>query len=855
MKLIRLWLALLLVLGLAACSTLGTPHTQTKTPQVTIDPSRSFVEGQLIVGYRQGVDPAKLAAQLGATVQTDWPQLHAALLDLPTGLAVAKAEATAQRLRGLRYAEPNRVVWNEPVSAQLEPASLEAAGLEALGLEPAQLGITLDPEFDKQWMHRQLKTQAAWALGATGKNIRIGIHDEFVDHRHPDLVDNVFYPGYDGFNKTLIEPTTPHDGVGTHGTAVAGTAAAVGGNGIGGLGTAYAADIVPLVINDPVSGGLLTNAIVNSAIFAVLGPDGKPGGDDRAPGTDPMSGPYVHIVNMSWGGDYYDQITKDAMDYMLESGIVLVTSAGNTPTTGFSEPSWLPGLISVAATTPRGIRTDFSNRGRHIDVAAPGENIWTTYTRNCVLDTPDFSSCDPANPEVTYTFISGTSFSSPATAGVAALLLDASADRAADGTITKINLGAAQVRRILETTTQQGGKYDEDLGFGIVDAEAAVKMAQDKSQTPPAGSTLVVNARLKSDENVAVPTVGLTLVPVTVVADAPTEYAQTSNGLLGVPEGTGLFQQVDSGTYQLLASGPHTATTGIPAVTSQMDVTLAPGATQTVTLSLDVKTFVDPFEPNNTVAAATPVQVGTTSRASLYKKGAATDIDLYALNVVAGKTYRANTETVAGAFDTFLKVYAADGTTVLAQNDDNQDFSTDSLVDFTAPSTGTVYVEVSEVSGSNSPFNLYELDIATVIGNETEPNGSATVSGTTISDVDFTAAQKIALGSALNAAIGPTATDTDIFAVDLTAGTTVVADVETTASGAPDTIMGLYDAAGTLVAFNDDYTGRESRVSYTAAQSGTFYVVVASWNAPNPDDGTTGPYGFIVTKHNNPPTE
>ncbi len=847
MKSTRLLAAFLLTLGLAACTTtLAPPRNQPGTPHVTIDPSGSFVLGQLIIGYQEGVDPAKVAAKLGASVNTDWPQIHAALLDLPAGLLVLKAEATAERLRGLRYAQPNRVIWQKPAPSR-----------DAAGLEPAQLDITLDPDYDKQWMHRQLNSRAAWELGATGAGIRIGIHDSFIDHRHPDLADNIFYPGYDGFSNTPIEEDTPHNGVGDHGTAVAGTAAAVGGNDIGGLGVAYEADIVPLAIDDPETGGLLSSAIVNSAIFAILGPDGAPGGEDRAPGTDAMTGPYVHIVNMSWGSDGYSQLVKDTMDLMLAYGITLVTSAGNTPTAGMSSPSWYPGLINVSATTPRGVRTIFSNRGRHIDVAAPGENIWTTYTRNCVFNTPDFSSCEEDNPEVNYIFIAGTSFSSPATAGVAALILDATAQRDGNGAITDITLDAAQVRQILTATAAQAGSeaFNEDLGFGIVNAEAAVQMALDSSQTPQAGGTLLVYAGLASDENVGVPRVGLTLIPLEVAEDTATEYAQTTDGLLVIPQGIGLFEQINPGTYRLLASGPHTATTGIEASTTEMEVTVTPGGVTEVQVLLEVAVFEDPFEPNDEVGAAAAIELGTTSRGSLYNPDAESDIDLYELEVEAGTTYRVNTETIAGSFDAFLRVYAANGTTVIAENDNNQDASLDALVEFEASSTGTVYVEVTEVSGSDSPFNLYELDVAPVIADEEEPNGSAEVAGTTIFSVDFTDAQSIPLGSALNAEIGPEATDADIFEVDLSAGATVVADVETLANGSPDTMLGLYDAAGTLVAFNDDFTGRESRVSYTAQASGLFYVVVVSWNAPDPDAGTTGPYGLMVTEHANPPTE
>ena len=710
---VKLGAATLLTLALAACSLEATPEAQPKVnrPDVTLNADKNLVEGQLIIGYQEGVSAGDLAAKLGATVQTDWPQLNAALLNLPANLPVAKAQASAARLKGLRYAEPNRVVWHEPAGG----------GLNTTGLSTQQALDINDPEYDKQWMHRQMNSEAAWDQGVSGAGVRIGIHDEFMDHRHPDLVDNMFYPGYDGFSDTLIQPDTPFDGQGEHGTWVAGTAAGVG-NSIGGRGTAYGASLVPLSISDPETGGLLLNAIVNAAIFAAIGPDGQLGGDDHAPGTDPETGPYVHIVNMSWGSSGYDQIVKDTMDFMLASGIVLVTSAGNTPTKGFAEPAWHPGLITVAATLPTDKRTEFSNRGLHLDVAAPGADIWTTASRPCAFATPDYSSCDPESPEVSYAFVSGTSFSSPATAGTAALILEASAERDDEGNITQV-LDAAQVRQILEESAQRPAGYDfNDLGYGIVDSAAAVKRAVEVrrgQRNVKAGGTLVVRSTLEGNENVNVPKVGLTLIPLDSDKGS-IEYTQTSDGRLVIPSGTGLFQQIDPGNYLLQASGPHTATTGLEAITAEAQVDVQPGETTTVNFSLDVDTFDDPFEPNNTVEDAAEIaEVGVTVRASLYDPEADSDVDVYALQVEEGTPYRVNLETIAGTFDTFLRVLAADGS-VIVENDNNQDatLGTDSLVDFTAPATGTVYVEVTEISGAqgapdtNSPFNLYDMDVA-----------------------------------------------------------------------------------------------------------------------------------------------
>lgn len=821
---------------------------------------RGFVAGELIVGYQEGASAAALAAKLGGTVRADWPQIEAALIVLPDGLPVLKAQATARRLPGLRYAEPNYV------HRLKDPKG--AGSVNATSLSPSQLGVT-DSDFDVQWMHRQMNSEGAWDQGVSGEGVRIGIHDDFIDHRHPDLVGNMFYPGFDGFKASQllaeggsldsaftdaqITPETPHDGIASHGSSVAGTAAAVA-NDIGGLGTAYGASIVPLAINEPEDGALVDAAIVYSAIFAVLGPDLAPGGDDRAPGTDPETGPYVHIVNMSWGSDFYSQVVKDTMDFMLASGIVLVTSAGNTPTEGPSFPAWNPGLINVAATLPTGERTSFSNRGSHLDVAAPGENIWVPTTRGCIYATPDGSSCSPDAPEVAYTYINGTSFSSPAAAGTAALVLEASAERDEGGNITGV-LSAAQVTRILrETASQPAGYSFSDLGAGIVDSEAAVARALEHATDPVEdGGSLVVDAVLASDPDVRIPSVGLTLLPDD--EDAAAEFTQTSDGALLVPLGLGLFQEMPAGSYTLQASGPYSSLFGGEAATAETDVDIGPGDTTAVQLELDVDTFDDPFEPNNAPDEAAELQTDAlTLRASLYDPGAESDTDVYALPVTAGD-YRVNYEAISGAADAALTVYAEDGS-VLAENDDNQSFSTDPLAEFAAPEDGLVYVEVTEVGGaegSNSPFALYNLDVAPVIGDETEPNGSAEVVGTVISNVDVTDAQNVPLGSALNAELSEG--DADIFALEVGAGETLVADVETVESGEPDTLVGIYNEAGEQVAFNDDANGRESRAFYTSEDAGTYYVVVVAWDAINPDNATTGPYGLMLTSYLNPPTD
>lgn len=85
------------------------------------------------------------------------------------------------------------------------------------------------------------------------------------------------------------------------------------------------------------------------------------------------------------------------------------------------------------------------------------------------------------------------------------------------------------------------------------------------------------------------------------------------------------------------------------------------------------------------------------------------------------------------------------------------------------------------------------------------------------------------LGNTLDAPISiDPLSDADIFAVTLTAGTTVVIDTEVVSGGFPDTMISLYNAAGDQVAFNDDFGGkRESRLLYDVPATGTYYVVVS----------------------------
>ena len=157
----------------------------------------------------------------------------------------------------------------------------------------------------------------------------------------------------------------------------------------------------------------------------------------------------VKVLDDSGSGDYAAIIS--GIGYAADHGVTVVTASGNENGPVCS-PGNLAGVITVGAVDRDNQRASFSNYGPELDVMAPGVDIISLFKG-------DASS---------YTMMSGTSMATPFVSGVAALV------RAANPA-----LSPAEVNRVIDDSAQHlaTSGFDDYYGYGLVDAESAVKMA------------------------------------------------------------------------------------------------------------------------------------------------------------------------------------------------------------------------------------------------------------------------------------------------------------------------------------------------------------------------------------------
>ncbi|WP_165847927.1 S8 family serine peptidase [Paraburkholderia lacunae] len=359
---------------------------------------------------------------------------------------------TERKLNGKDARAFMRAIASDPNVEYVEPDT-----------EMSVLMVPNDPEYGMQWgltsnlkpgtTTAGIRAEGAWD-NANGAGSVIAVVDNGVTS-HSDLNAN-YLPGYDfttnprGGNGMNPGITTEKCSVLWHGTHVAGIAAAQTNNGVGIAGVAPAAKIVPVRVLNACGRGY-TSDIADGIVWAAGG---------TVPGVPANSYP-AKVINISLGGSGSCETTfRNAIDYAVRRGAVVTAAAGNdhASATNFS-PANCPGVISVGATHRGGLRWVRSNFGPIVDVAAPGDSIWSTYNDGTAA---------PGTER--YSYMSGTSMAAPMVSGVAALVQS----------VAPTPLTSAEMRTLLAQHVQPfpSGQPDRPIGPGILDANAAVAAAR-----------------------------------------------------------------------------------------------------------------------------------------------------------------------------------------------------------------------------------------------------------------------------------------------------------------------------------------------------------------------------------------
>lgn len=286
-----------------------------------------------------------------------------------------------------------------------------------------------------------IRAPAAWQIGTGDRRTVVAVIDTGIDYFHPDLQENLWknrgevpangidddqnghvddVHGYD-FVSRDSDPMDDH----THGTHVAGTIGAVGDNQRGVAGICWQVSLMAVKAFDEKGDGDLAG-VVDAIRYAIVNG--------------------ARVINASWGGDSRSRALEEAIAEANSKGVLVVAAMGNEKTDSFFYPAAYPDVMGVVASDPKDQRAMFSNFGYYADVAAPGENIFSTIPNNG------------------YDYLSGTSMAAPHVSGLAALILS-----------KRPEFTALQVANIIRNTVDPIGA-DKPVGSGRINAFKAMQV-------------------------------------------------------------------------------------------------------------------------------------------------------------------------------------------------------------------------------------------------------------------------------------------------------------------------------------------------------------------------------------------
>lgn len=356
-----------------------------------------FVPGEVLIQFRAGVSEAEQDLARGMVAANHDEMISAQgdrrdgrgdleLARLPPGLEVAAAVRQLQAHPAVEFAEPNWIYHHQATSNDTFYTNGTLWGMYGDASSPTN----------------QYGSQAgeAWARGNVGSNdVFVAVIDEGIMHTHADLSANIWHnpfdpvDGIDNDGNGFVDDVNGWDFAGNdntvydggtsdkHGTHVAGTIGAVGGNGSGVAGVNWAVTIISAKFLGK-NGGTTANAIKAVNYVTKL---------------KTQHGLNIVATNNSWGGGGFAQGLLDAINDACSANILFVAAAGNGGRDGVGDNNdqiqnfpanysldttvapGSPCVIAVAAIDKVGNKASFSNYGsKSVHLGAPGVSITST---------------------------------------------------------------------------------------------------------------------------------------------------------------------------------------------------------------------------------------------------------------------------------------------------------------------------------------------------------------------------------------------------------------------------------------------------------------------------------------------
>jgi serine protease len=505
-----------------------------KSPANSAD-FRQSAGHRFVVKYRDGASELRNVTTLNRQLNGAVGRAGLSRPSAASATAVARPGVSAKFLRKMASQGWNVVTTSRNLNERemadfmrelaADPA-VESVELDLL-FRPARVApkaAPSDPDYGQQWNFNAevggVRAEQGWEK-STGEGVVVAVVDTGIVQNNADLAENVL-PGYDMISNALVSRRStnervaggwdlgdyiekdycvalgadPHDADDStwHGSHVAGTVAQVTNNDEYVAGLAYNAKVMPIRVLGSCGG--FGSDISDGVIWAAGG---------SVPGLPVNSNP-AEVINMSLGSlrpSTCPASYQAAIDQAVSLGSIVVVAAGNdnanasTYTMGSCN-----NVIVVGATQINGGRSNYSNWGPRVDIAAPGGGApWLGDPEGPIWQVVNASTTAPTN-EFKLGVGIGTSMASPHVAAAVAMVQS----------VVDVPLSTAQMRTLLQETARPFPgtvPANRPIGPGILNVAALLEEATAEPCDPtvddcgPTGTALSNKVALAGQNGVA----------------------------------------------------------------------------------------------------------------------------------------------------------------------------------------------------------------------------------------------------------------------------------------------------------------------------------------------------------------